>query len=60
MGHFCKGGKWSEDSGWPEFDARGIYLTKVCEECEEEKLTSYRKEVLSDPNYEADERIDEE
>jgi hypothetical protein len=33
------------------YDARGIFLTYVCEKCEKEKLSHYRPEVLVDPNY---------
>lgn len=52
----CGSGKPS----WPESDARGIPLGRVCEDCMEEKLGSYRPEVLEDPNYEADEPIEPE
>jgi len=47
-GHWRKDNKYVE--GWPEYDARGIYLTKVCDKCEKEKLSKYRKD---NPNYEA-------
>jgi len=40
-----------------EYDARGIYLTACCEECREEALSHYRKDVLEDPNYWVDEPI---
>ena len=43
-----------------EYDARGIYLTRVCDRCRAEKLSHFRPEVLSDPNYEADEPIEED
>jgi hypothetical protein len=33
------------------YDARGIFLTYVCEKCVEEKLGKFRPEVLTDPNY---------
>ena len=42
------------------YDARGIYLCKVCDACEKRKLAGYRPAVLNDPNYPADEPIDEE
>lgn len=45
---------------WPEYDARGIFLTYVCPECVVEKLSQYRNDVLYDENYGADEPIDEE
>lgn len=40
-------------------DARGIPLARVCEKCRKEKLSHFRPEVLSDPNYEASEDFDE-
>jgi len=46
-----------EDTWW-EYDAKGIALCRVCVKCKETKLAAYRKDVLSDPNYEADEDID--
>jgi len=52
----CGSGK---DSHW-ESDARGIPLCRVCEDCREEKLSHYRKEVLTNPNYEAIEPIEPE
>jgi len=50
-------------SGLPreeQYDARGIFLTFTCEDCEESKLSCFRKDVLEDPNYWHDEPIDEE
>ena len=43
-----------------EYDARGIFLTYACGMPGEQKLGSYRSEVLFDPNYWADEAIDED
>ena len=40
-------------------DARGIPLSRVCPDCKEYKLSRYRRDVLSDSNYQADEPIDE-
>jgi hypothetical protein len=48
-----------EDSWW-EYDARGIPLCKVCDRCEETKLSMYRPEVLTNSNYTADEPIEPE
>jgi len=45
---------------WAEYDARGIFLTYVCDDCKKEKLGRFRKDVLTDPNYWHDEPIDEE
>lgn len=42
------------------YDARGIPLVRVCNSCEEEKLKRYRKDVLSDSEYECCEEIDED
>jgi hypothetical protein len=42
------------------YDARGIFLTYVCEKCEKEKLSHFRPDVLTDPNYWHDEPIDED
>ncbi len=42
------------------YDARGIFLTYVCDQCETDKMSRYRSDVLTDPNYEADEPIDED
>lgn len=47
------------DSWW-EYDARGIPLARVCAKCRKEKLKGYRPDVLTDPNYWADEPIEEE
>jgi len=53
--HVCQ-----PESSWKEYDARGIYLCTVCDECEERKLSKYRPDVLTNPNYEADEPIEPE
>ena len=45
---------------WDEYDARGFYLTKVCELCSEYKLSQFRPEVLTDSNYYCDEPIEPE
>jgi hypothetical protein len=41
-------------------DARGIYIARVCDRRRETKLKGFRPEVLTDPNYEADEPIEPE
>ncbi len=48
------------EHSWWEHDARSIPLCKVCDRCEEAKLSMYRPDVLSNPNYQADEQIEEE
>ena len=45
---------------WNEYDARGLYLCRVCVKCEEQKMRSYRPDVLSDPQYWHDEPLDED
>lgn len=32
---------------WCEYDAQGIYLCRVCDECEKTKLAQYRPEILT-------------
>jgi hypothetical protein len=39
--HECADGEW-----WREFDAKGIYLCRVCDTCVKEKLSGYRPEIL--------------
>lgn len=52
----CGSGKAS----WWESDARGIPLARVCPSCKQAKLSRYRPEVLANPNYSADEQIEED
>ena len=42
------------------YDAKGIFLTYVCDECEKTKLAKYRPEVLTDSGYQCDEQVEEE
>lgn len=39
-------------------DARGIYVAKVCPDCEETTKSKYRKDIFEDFNYHADEPIE--
>ena len=48
----------SGQPSWWEHDARGIPLCRVCEQCEARKLAQFRPDVLSDPQYWADEPIE--
>jgi hypothetical protein len=41
-------------------DARGIFLCYACLSCEREKLSHYRSDVLTDPDYWHDEPIEED
>jgi hypothetical protein len=43
----------------PACDARGIFVAYVCDACEQEKLSGYRRDVFTNPNYWHDEPIDE-
>ena len=52
----CGSGKES----WWQKDARGIHLCRVCESCRREKMARYRSDVLTNPNYWADEPIEED
>ena len=54
---YCDHNEVGRDT-WDEYDARGIYLAKVCDKCVKEKLAGYRRDVLTDPSYEADEQIE--
>lgn len=40
--HICE-----PSESWPEYDAQGIYLCRVCDVCVEEKLSHYRPEILT-------------
>ena len=35
------------DGSWWEYDAKGIELCRVCDECKDAKLSAYRPEILS-------------
>lgn len=41
-------------------DARGIYIGRMCDKCEKERLKGFRKDVLEDPHYWHDEPLDED
>jgi hypothetical protein len=46
--HACLNDEINEtDRGWPEYDAQGIYLCRVCERCQKQKLSRYRPEILT-------------
>lgn len=45
-------------NSWWAHDARGIPLRRVCEKCVHKLKNEYRPEVLTNPNYEADEQIE--
>ena len=37
----------NRDESWEVCDAQGIYLCRVCDRCERQKLARYRPEILS-------------
>ncbi len=41
-------------------DARGIYVSHVCDQCEERVKSRYRSDIFTDSNYWADEAIEED
>jgi hypothetical protein len=41
-------------------DARGIFCCYVCSQCEKLQRSRYRPDVMTDPNYDHSEPIDEE
>ena len=45
--HSCRNGALSTEPSWWEYDARGIELCRVCDDCRDEKLARYRPEILS-------------
>jgi hypothetical protein len=53
--HVCKFGE-----SWLMYDARGIYVSRVCKVCENEVKSRYRADIFTDSEYWADEPIDED
>jgi len=47
------------DSQW-QFDARGIELCRTCRKCNDTKMSGYRRDVLTNSNYQCDEPIEED
>lgn len=56
----CNGQHTKDDGSYMAHDARGIPLGRVCADCRTRKLSKYRREVLTDNDYHADEPIDED
>lgn len=52
----CGSGKFREEV----VDARGIFVTFVCDDCRKEKLKGYRSDIFENPGYWADEPIEED
>ncbi|RWB40437.1 MAG: hypothetical protein EOQ44_25170 [Mesorhizobium sp.] len=45
-------------SSW-QHDARGIPMCRTCVKCHTAKMDGYRADVINNPNYDADEDIEE-
>jgi hypothetical protein len=45
---------------WWEYDARGIPLCRVCDDCYDDKMAQFKPEVLYNSNYDTDEIIEPE
>ena len=45
--HGCVNGIPSTEPSWWEYDAQGIPLCRVCDDCRKHKLRQYRPEILS-------------
>jgi hypothetical protein len=56
MKKMCDSGLYHEEV----YDARCIFVGKVCEKCREENLGGFRSDIFTDPNYPVDEPVDEE
>ena len=41
------------------YDARGLYVSRACDDCEARVKARYRPEIFTDPRYETDEPINE-
>ena len=51
----------AEGESWPEHDAQGIYLCRVCDVCESAKLGRYRPEIRNGYDQsDVDEPIEEQ
>ena len=59
--HECLNRQISETPSWWAKDAQGIELCRVCPDCEDEKLSRYRPEILTGYNQsDVDEPIEDE
>jgi hypothetical protein len=50
----------SEEPRREMVDARGIFCTFVCDQCEDEKRSHFRADIFEDADYWHDEPIDED
>lgn len=42
------------------YDARGIYVSRVCSKCEAKVKSHYRPDIFTDSNYWTDESVEED
>jgi hypothetical protein len=52
----CGSGQYPEKL----YDARGLFVSYICKECEVSVRAKYRPEIFEDSSYECDEPIDED
>ena len=50
----------SKRKSWQLYDARGIYVARVCASCIRIVKSKYRPEIFLDPDYKTNEKIEEE
>lgn len=48
------------EPSWALYDARGIYVSRVCKFCVKKIKSQYRPEIFTDSDYETSEPIDED
>jgi hypothetical protein len=50
----------SHKPSWRLYDARGIYVSRVCKSCITAVKAKYRPEIFEDSGYDVDESIEED
>lgn len=50
----CGSGKPREEI----YDARGIFVAFVCDDCRASKLDTYRRDIFTNPSYWTDEPVE--
>lgn len=48
-----------ENSMW-QYDAKGIPLCRTCVRCHQQRMATYKPDVLTNPSYQCDEAIEED
>lgn len=61
-GHFCLNGEYNENErGWEIKDGNGIYLTRACDLCVDEKYLKFNPDILNPYTQDdVDEQIEED